>query len=382
MDEIQKIAIENTLSPQIIDNFDLFINHFDLELEENEVRYSGVCCIHCGDNIAALQIYKNNQDIYGFWTCHTHQCHEDFKPSAFGFVMALLSKEKLQWSSYGDDQVSWEETKTFILNILDKQEPDIKIDKEEMEKRAFSRQYKEKEEIEVKRIHKSKLIGRLGVPSQYFLSRGFSENVLKTYDVCDCIDDKKEMRYRAVVPVYDETGEYMVGCTGRSLFEKCKTCKLYHSPKKDCPTSDLGKFGLKWKHSAGSKLSRFLYNYCLAKPHIVSSQTIIVVESPGNVWRMAEAGIHNVVGLFGVSMSKSQKKLLGLSGAMNAILILDNDENKAGNDAQDKILIQLSRLYRVTSITPTTNDLGEMSVEQIKSEILPQIQNFVDKHSL
>lgn len=182
----------------------------------------------------------------------------------------------------------------------------------------------------------------------------------------------KEMSDRAVVPVYDMDYKYMIGCTGRSIHEKCATCKSFHNIDDKCPNDNELWLMSKWRHSKDFKTQESLYNFWFAKEYIVKQQFAILVESPGNVWRLEESGIHNSVAVFGSSLSDRQKILLDISGALSLVLIMDNDE--AGRKACETIKKKCHKIYNIFTINISGNDIGSMTVDQIKSEILPQIE--------
>jgi len=158
-----------------------------------------------------------------------------------------------------------------------------------------------------------------------------------------------------------------VGCTGRSLYEKCSSCKGFHKESHTCPDKDnVWKFS-KWKHNADFKSQNHLYNFWFAKEHILKSGVAIIVESPGNVWRLEENGIHNSVAMFGSSLSDRQKILLDSSGAMSLIILTDNDE--AGRKAAEQIKNKCQNTYRIFIPQISQSDVGEMTPDQINSEI-------------
>ena len=114
-----------------------------------------------------------------------------------------------------------------------------------------------------------------------------------------------------------------------------------------------------------------MYNYWYAKEHISKTGVAIIVESPGNVWRLEEAGIHNSVAIFGTALNQSQKDLLDGLGAMSLIILMDNDE--AGENAASKIIDTCSNQYRIYKPFINTNDIGEMNLNDIRNLILPQV---------
>lgn len=335
------------------------------------------CPIHGGDNDSAFNLYHQGDSYRGNWKCRTHQCEEVFKSSILGFIRGCLSHEK-GWSKSGDDMVSFAEVLAFAIDVSKSDPSNVKLSRKSKEKNTFVNTIKNintpDRSYSTTLIPRSAVIKALSVPSSYFLNRGFSEAILRKYDVGDCKDPNKEMYGRAVVPVYDDTGLYMVGCTGRSIFQKCSLCSSYHS-NIDCPSdNEIWKYS-KWKHNKNFKTQEHLYNYWFAKDFIKSSHTVILVESPGNVWRLEEAGIHNSVAIFGSSLQHKQKMLLDISGAMNIITIMDNDD--AGTAAAHNIQEKCHRTYNIKHIKPSANDVAEMSVDAVKQEILPQIQGYI-----
>ena len=118
-------------------------------------------------------------------------------------------------------------------------------------------------------------------------------------------------------------------------------------------------------------LYSYQINFWFAKKHIKNTGVAILVESPGNVWKLEENGIHNSVGVFGTNLSNQQKLLLDSSGAMSIFTIMDNDE--AGQKAADSISKICNRTYNVYNIKITSNDIADMTSDQIDAEI----KNFI-----
>ena len=191
--------------------------------------------------------------------------------------------------------------------------------------------------------------------------------MLEEYDVGYCDNPRKPMYKRAVVPIYDNDHKFIVGCTGRSIFEKCDKCNNYHDPKEKC------RHFPKWMHSKGFQKEKWLYNYWKAKNYIIDSGVAILVESPGNVWRLAEAGIHNAVAIFGTAFNQDQKHLLDESGALSIICLMDNDD--AGRRAAAKIEEICGKLYRLYFPNLSSNDIADMNVNTVTSDIKPFIEN-------
>ena len=361
---------------------ELFIK-FGLTLNDDGQKYVGSCPIHGGDNPTAFNLNYSGEYV-GRWVCWTHHCEEIFQSSTIGFVRGVLSHQKYNWSEEGDNVVLFSDTLKFIENLFDGNFDLSQIDPEETNKENFVNQinsiYNRKKTSIKNVITRSMIKSSLSIPANYYVKRGYSQDILKNYDVGLCETPKKPMFNRVVVPIYNDTHQYMIGCTGRSVFDKCKKCGKWH-PSGKCPEKE--KCYPKWiHHPKGFKTGNYLYNFWNAKKYIKKSHVAILVESPGNVWRLEEAGIHNSVGLFRNSLSDGQRAILDSSGALALIVIMDNDENKAGQKAAINITKKCESIYNVHKIDTEQEDVGEMTVEQIREEILPIIKGVEDEYSI
>ena len=330
------------------------------------------CPIHGGDNESAFNLYHQGDHYRGNWKCRTHQCEETFKGSIIGFIRGCLSRTAYGWTKPGDEMCSFHEAINFASDFAKQDVSKIKVSRKAKEKNSFINTVKHinsQDSVPINRISRSFVKKGLEIPSKYFVSRGFSPEILERYDVGECRSEGKEMFNRAVVPIYDHDYKYMIGCSGRSLFEKCVQCKSFHNSTDQCPTEDQSWKMSKWKHSYKFKSEEHLYNFWFAKDSIKESSSVILVESPGNVWRLEEAGIHNSVAIFGSSLSDRQKMILDTSGAMNIITIMDNDD--AGRKASQQIYSKCSKTYNINNISISYPDIACMNVDQIKNEISP-----------
>lgn len=356
---------------RLCDNIEYLFEVLELDdIKHNGKMYVGNCPIHNGDNTSAFNLYPDGEHYRGNWKCRSHGCDKVFKGSIIGFIRGVISNRKYKWQNSGDKTASFSETIKFIENFLGNKVDSIKISSTEIEKKKFAALVAnvlnsvDKKELLISREHIKK---SLEYPCEYFINRGFSQPILNKYDVGICNKPNKEMYGRAVVPIYDHDHKFMVGCSGRSLFEKCHKCGSYHDPNTHCPNQEDKWRYSKWKHSSGFLSQNHLYNFWFAKKHILESSKVILVESPGNVWKLEEAGIHNSVGLFGSNLSDRQKILLDGSGAMTIITIMDNDE--AGTNAAQSIFDKCKNTYNIVNIKISKNDIGDMNSEEINTEI-------------
>lgn len=361
---------------KLCDNIDYLLETLNLtEIKDNGKMYVGECPIHNGDNKTAFNLYPNGDYYRGNWKCRTHQCDKTFKGSIIGFIRGVLSNQKYDWQKEGDETVTFKDTIKFIEDFLGNNVSNIKISKSEIEKKTFSNVVKnvtdDSSHIIKQKISRTSIRQSLVIPSDYFISRGFDKNILDKYDVGLCNKPDKEMYNRAVAPIYDNNHKYLVGCTGRSVFDRCDQCKHYHPSNDSCPNeNELWKFP-KWKHNKDFKSQNHLYNFWFAKNYILESTKVILVESPGNVWRLEEAGIHNSVALFGSNLSDRQKIMLDGSGAMTIIVLMDNDD--AGRKAAAAINNKCRNTYNIININIDKADVAEMSIEEINQQIKKHI---------
>lgn len=367
------------LSDALCDDIEDLLDALGIESYKNMGKFIAMSCpIHGGDNETAFNIYHQGDSYRGNWKCRTHQCEQVFKSSVLGFIRGCLSNSSCGWSKDGDKVCSFREAVDFATSFLQQDMGSIKISKKAKEKTKFVNTIKYISNIntnEIPKISKNTIRQGLSIPSAYFSSRGFDQNTLINYDVGECSKSGREMSDRAVVPIYDHDFKYMVGCTGRSIYEKCSQCKSYHNSNQSCPLeNDLWKYP-KWKHSQGFKSQEHLYNYWIAKHKILETGCVIVVESPGNVWRLSEAGIINAVAIFGSSLSDRQKMILDTSGAMTIITIMDNDE--AGKKAAIQIKNKCEKTYNIKNIELNHEDVASMTIDQITNEIIPIIKEFI-----
>ena len=327
------------LCDDLCDNIEQLFEHFDLDYKDHGKMISMACPIHEGDNEGALNLYIEGDSYRGNWKCRTHGCEECFKGSIIGFVRGLLSNRKYQWSQEGDKTATFKETIDFITSFLKKDLKDIKVSKLAKNKNRFAHAISHiNNDVVVNTsncLTRNKIRSLLDMPASYFINRGFCKNVLDKYDVGLCTNPDREMYNRVVVPIYDADYQYMIGCSGRSVFDKCSDCGCFHNPEHNCPENHKKYLYSKWKHSANFKSQNSLYNFWFAQQHIQKSGIAILVESPGNVWKLEENGIHNSLGIFGAALSDRQKIILDSSGAMTIIVLTDNDE--AGRKAAQQI---------------------------------------------
>lgn len=364
------------LSEQAMDRFEELIDALGVELRKEKRMYVGACPVHGGDRDNAFNIFDEGETVVGNWKCRSHQCQEVFKPTLLGFIRGVLSHQQ-GWEEQGDDTVPFPIALKFLAAFLkaDLSSFEFEIDKSASERKRdahhVTEYFNRKKRKAPSQFKRSEIRKNLEIPSPYYLDRGYSKKILDKYDVGFCATPGKPMSHRTVVPIYDDDNKFMVGCTGRSIYEKCDECKSYHDPASGCPPESYRWQYSKWKHSKGFQAEEWLYNLWYAKNHIFQTKTAVLVESPGNVWRLEEASVHTSLGLFGTSLTEGQLDLLNKCGAMNIILCMDNDT--AGEQALQPIIDSLDKLYNITILDFKGEDIGAMPASIVKRDIAPEI---------
>ena len=310
------------------------------DYEEHPNRYAFPCPIHGGDKEDGCTIYTDSESVVGNWQCWTGGCHHDHVNNIFGFVRACLGAKK----GY---PATLNETYEFCSGIkkpTSKRSNHDDIGNQCKLTDVFLKTSKKSEQsIDRDTIKKS-----LNIPSDYYLDRGFSKEVLETFDVGDCLDASKPMANRAVVPIYDGYGLY-VACVGRSVNDKIKP---------------------KWLNSKGFKKD-YLYGLNIAKEAIIKSRTAFILEGQGDVWRMHEAGYKNSISIFGSAINENQLVILEELGIMNLVVLTDYDD--AGEKAAKQIIKKCGRRFNYIRPKLDTKDVGDMSVQSLQKELSLQI---------
>jgi hypothetical protein len=361
------MVILNEITEMSCDNIDDIFVELDIDYKKYGKMIVGACPVHGGDNESAWNFYPNGIEVRGFWKCRTKHCEKKWKPTLLGFVRGVLNHNS-------KSPVSWIDTVNWVIKRLgyDKIEDIPKPDEETIRKKAYARAINKlslKPTVKKLGWKRENVRSLLKIPAEYYLKRGYSEEILDKYDVG--YYDKK---HRVAVPVYDDDYKECVGFTCRSLFEQCNKCKLYHNPTNDCPQNDSERrYGCKWLNSSGFESKNYLYNYWFAKSFIADCGVAILVEGPGDTWRFQQNLINISLGMFGTELSEEQSIILERSGAMSLIIMTDGDD--AGKKAAETLKKQLCRTYRLYFPTLLNDDVGDLQDDAVTDDIKPYIDN-------
>jgi 5S rRNA maturation endonuclease (ribonuclease M5) len=350
----QKTNLEE-LIPPFIDKLPDLLSELQLEFRVEQNRITSTCPIHDGDNKGALNLYTDEEKKLGNWKCWTNGCERKYGTNFFGFIIGLLTKQY-------NRPVEFKEALSWLIKYL-------KFDNIQFNKNSNVDSYSDfnrivdivKEKKEPPPEYIEECVSKLIIPSQYYVDRGYKKETLEYFQVGLCAEKGHNMFTRTVVPVFNCEKTGLVGIVARSTQPKCPKCSLFHFANRECPKNDLETFwGQKWINSKGFRKSHYLYNHWNLGP----TDTVVLVEGQGDVWRLYEAGIKNCVGMFGCRLSNEQTALLDSLGVMNLIVALDSD--KAGLEGKEDIVKRCSRYYNIKCIELPNKDFGDMSIDEVK----------------
>ena len=311
-----------------------------MECEEYGDNIYCCCPIHDESNNPRAFSFSKNK---GIWKCWTRDCQQQYNNDVFGLIQGVLSKQNGLDATFSD-VLKWANqfntNKVYTSTIKDVED-------------EFTKLVSSIKKCEINQPNSPEIVLDFDIlkPSQYFISRGFKQETLMHFDIGDCNDKKSKLYERSIIPIHDDSGDKIIGCTARAI-------KEYKSPK----------FLL---YPTGFDKRFYLYNLHRAKDSICKKSQLIIVEGQSDVWRLYEAGITNVVGIFGRSLSKEQEEILHRLPITNLVILLDNDQS--GREAKVQLQRSLNRMYKLSFPKIPTKDVGEMSIEQIKNILLPQI---------
>ena len=226
------------------------------------------------------------------------------------------------------------EAKDFIKNKFNYQAPKV-----------------QKPKLESSRPYSKDNLNRIYPEYTYWQNRGIGKDTLKVFESGVMKDGKLKSRY--VFPVFDKLNR-LIGCAGRDV---------------------SGNNPIKWKLLGQKKL--WVYPFKYNRKYIAEQKKVFLVESIGDMLSLWEAGIKNTLVLFGLNVSSKVKQVLIMMNLEKIYISLNNDMNSAGNDAAQKIYLDMLKHFDKQQLSielPTKNDFGCMSKSEIvqwKNQINP-----------
>jgi 5S rRNA maturation endonuclease (ribonuclease M5) len=356
---------------------DLF-DALEVDLRRSGKMFVGTCPIHGGTSANGFNIFPDGDSAKGNWKCRSGECEEVFyHRSPIGFVRGVLSHQKYGWSQKGDDIVSHREAVQYVLDFLGIKIEEAKPDPVKIARHRFvadAKFFKKRDKAKkVGLCTRDELRSYLKMPADYYVGRGYSPDILDLFDVGLCTNRRSPMYGRVIVPVYDRDYHMVVGTIGRTTAPQCPKCDYYHEPTLPCPVSK-GDYlqACKWRCSDGFTDKNHFYNFWRSRGPISKSRCMVLVEGPGDVWRLEEAGINIAVATFGNKITDAQRIEIQCSRALHFILVRDQDQGGAAFAEQARAVLTRYGSFQV--VEPPTKDVGEMTVDQVRELILPLVE--------
>jgi hypothetical protein len=289
--------------------------------------YRGPCPVHSGED-ANFQLRTEGDVLPIHWKCYSHGCEQRFKPTLLGLVRGVLTERDRTG-------VTLQAAVSFLRTFLPDGQPTPVIKPRERTGRQGRRL----------RLTRQQVRKRLEIPSPYFVSRGFSPEILDAMDV-----GHSRKKGRTIVPLYDPTGEVCIGYLSRS-----------ESP--DCLPNR------RWYTSDGFPKGSYLYNEACTRRS--DSSPIFLVEGAGEVFKIAEAG-YPAVALLGSDLTDAQQKRIAKMGK-KVVVAFDNDPPGREKGRIAHMLLSHRGVPTQLWFPPEGfKDIGEMPAGEVKRWIEAQ----------
>ena len=206
-----------------------------------------------------------------------------------------------------------------------------------------------KPKLQHAKIFDKSILSKCITNHEYWIDRNISISTLEQFEGGVAQAGKMDDRY--IFPIFNNRKQ-IVGVSGRCI----KDTRSNLRPK--------------WKHVG--QIHEWVYPAFLNIDFIKKERAVILVESIGDMLSLWDAGIKNVIVIFGLNVSKGVLNFLLKIDPKHIILSLNNDSggNSAGNNAAQKNYKKMLKYFDKEQIEihlPTKNDFGEMSHEEIEN---------------
>lgn len=278
----------------------------------------------------------------GKWVCWSHHCESSKGNDIFGLVSSVLG------TNFGG-------TLEWIMKSLSEKHVDVasEVAVPEYAHRGIT--------LHIHEPLSQDNLKFLQIDPEYLLNRGFSRDVLRSYQAGLWSRPGTFMHDRVVFPVRDHEG-HLVGYTGRTIHpeeffadKETKYRKWIH-----------GRHFNRWPRRGEFFTSSVLFNLDRAKKLMDRTKKLILVEGPLDGMRLEEAGIHNWVATLSTNFCAPHRTLLVNYGVTDLYVAYDNDENKAGEKGWERMHRTVGDLFNMHRVTlPVGRDCGDLTVGEL-----------------
>jgi hypothetical protein len=223
----------------------------------------------------------------------------------------------------------------------------------------FSLNNFKKPEIEQPKVFSDDLLKQLLPIHDYWTNRCISESTLKKLGGGLYSGEKGSLKNRYLFPIFNSKKQ-IVGISGRDITEKNKIYWILKGQK------------VNWCYPA-------FYNSKI----IQGKKSVWLVEGIGDLLSLMEAGIENVLVLFGTELNLAIINYLLKINIQNIYISTNDDsgKNNAGNEAANKIYKRLNKYFSYNQIKvvhpKNGKDWNVVLKNNGKNEILEQLKEYI-----
>lgn len=270
------------------------------------------CPIHDGDNRNGFSFKKN----LGSWKCWTNKCHEKYGSTLIGLVIGM---KKIPFPKAMDYIV---ELLQLNLDTLDPSEVEIK---------SFIGKQRKKE-ILVEKIYNSEILRGQSHEVPELFDFGFSPEILQKFQIFISREQGKKLYGRITVPIFNSNRQ-LIGFGGK------RTDLIKDNP-------------IKWLYVPDEiALTKNLFAAHFAYEYILSTKTVVIVESMLDAVKCHQSGITNCISTFSANISEDHIKILLGLGVKKIINLFDPDKGgESGTKILEKNASKFFKIYDIRSI--------------------------------
>ncbi len=299
-----KIEPATTASIKQLIDPELLLNHLGFNiLRRTSKELRGPCKVHGGDNPTAFRFNVETKT----WCCYTRHCEGDKNKDVIGLVELCTKQPFVESVKFLADLCG--------INLDNQSELTEKFKKIKQQQEMLQEVRRNQSSAPVTSFFSEDVVQQL-LPrrSDYFIERGFPEELLDFYEIGGMTDSRGV--HRETIPIRDEDGNLLTVSARRTDSDEDPKYVLMKDIKKEAT----------------------LYNLHIAKSYTGLDRTLILVEGFVDVWALFLLGIYNVVAMMGTYVTPNQARLLW-KYAENITVMLDPDD--AGREATPKVASML-----------------------------------------
>ncbi len=290
---------------QLIDP-EMLLSHLGfLVLRRTSKELRGPCKVHGGNNPTAFRFNTESKT----WCCYTRHCEGDKNRDVIGLVELCTKQPFVESVKFLADLCG--------INLENQESLSEEFKKIKQQQGMLQEVRRNQSSAPVTSFFPEEMVEELlSQRSEYFIERGFPEELLDFYGVGGMIDGRGV--HRETIPIRDEDGYLLTVSARRTDSDEDPKYTLMKDIKKEST----------------------LYNLHIAKEYTGVDRTLILVEGFVDVWSLSLLGIYNVVAMMGTYITPNQARLLW-KYAENITVMLDPDA--AGREATPKVAAMLQQ---------------------------------------